>query len=147
MGIVKTDDVADLNEVATPFQQGVLDTLDEYGYEVLDLRYIEEHKQIVATLKGIVFFITPSDVTISFEISYSPERVANLCLILSETIDPKFMHVTDSFIITKDVKGNNVAIFGPDAQTVYEHELAKKRTSDPKHLAILMNPNVKFYNC
>ncbi len=147
MGIVKTNDVADLLEVATPFQIGVLDTLDEYDYEVLDLRYIDEHKQIVATLKGIVFFITPKDVSISFEISYTPEKVANLCLILAEKIDPKYIHVTDSFIITKGSEGHNIAIFGPDAVTVYENEIAKKRTSDPKHLAVLMNPNVKFYKC
>lgn len=144
MGIVKK--VAYDYDDYTPFQEGVLEILDEYDYEILDLRYIEEYQQVVATLKGLVMFITPEDVSLAFEISQTPVKVANLTLILAERIDTKHIHLTDSFIITKDSNGNNIAVFGPDAEEIYKVDLAKQ-AYDPKYLAILVSPNVKFYKC
>jgi hypothetical protein len=144
MGIVKKD-VND-RESYSPFQLGVLSILDEYDYVIADTRYIEEFKQIVITIHGIVLFITPEEISISFEITTTPDAVAALILILAERIQPKNIHVTDTFIITKDVKGNKIAVFGPDAQAVYQTDLAREAYRND-YISVLMSPNVKFYDC
>jgi hypothetical protein len=145
MGIVKknVDDVDDYSA----FQLGVISILDDYDYDILDLRYIEEFKQIVITIAGLVLFITPNEISISFEITTMPEFVANLILILAERIPTKVIHVTDSFIITKDTKGERIAVFGSDAQAVYQHDLASRFRDQNDYLNVLKSPNVKFYNC
>ena len=96
---------------------------------------------------GHVMFITPEDLSVSFEITTTPDDVANLILILSDRIPAKLIHVTDSFIITKDTKGERIAVFGSDAQTVYEHNLATQFRNQNDYLNVLKSPNVKFYNC
>ena len=147
MGIVKKDMEKLDDERYTPFQVGVLSILDEYDYEILDLRYIEEFNQVVVTANGFVLFIQPEDITLSFEVSMTPEKVSNLSLILAETVSPKRIHITDNFIIVPDSQGANMAVFGPDAEELYKQEIAKARTTNSKYLAILMSPKVKFYNC
>lgn len=144
MGIVKKD-VNDRVSYSS-FQLGVLSILDEYDYTIADIRYIEELKQMVITIQGIVLFITPNEISVSFEITTTPDVVATLILILAEKIESKNIHVTDSFIITKDVKGDKIAVFGPDAQKVYETDLARE-TYRNDYIGILMSPNVKFFNC
>lgn len=144
MGIVKKDtgNVDDLSS----FQVGVLTLLEEYDYEIVDLRYIEEIKQLVVTIKGIVIFVTPEELTISFEINMTPDIVANLILILADRILPKNIHITDSFIITRNPKGEKIAVFGKDAQDIYERDLANE-VYDKKYYDILTSVNVKFYEC
>jgi hypothetical protein len=144
MGIVKKD----FNDRVSysPFQLSVLSILDEYNYTIADTRYIEELKQIVVTIQGLVLFITPEDISISFEITTTPDVVATTILILTEKIKSKNINVTDSFIITQDVKGNKIAVFGSDAQSVYETDLARKAYKND-YIGVLMSPNVKFYNC
>lgn len=144
MAIIKKD-VNDVNDYS-PFQLGVISILDDYDYDILDLRYIEEFKQIVITISGIVMFITPEDLSVSFEITTTPDVVANLILILADRIPAKLIHVTDSFIITKDTKGEKIAVFGSDAKAVYETDLARNAYHN-RYLNVLMSPNVKFYNC
>ena len=145
MGIVKKN-VNDVNDYSA-FQLGVISILDDYDYDILDLRYIEEFKQIVITISGLILFVTPNEISISFEITTMPEYVSNLILILAERIPTKLIHVTDSFIITKDTKGERIAVFGSDAQTVYEHNLATQFRNQNDYLNVLKSPNVKFYNC
>ena len=145
MGIVKKN-VNDVNDYSA-FQLGVISILDDYDYDILDLRYIEEFKQIVITISGLILFVTPNEISISFEITTMPEYVSNLILILAERIPTKLIHVTDSFIITKDTKGERIAVFGSDAQTVYEHNLATQFRHQNDYLNVLKSPNVKFYNC
>lgn len=144
MGIVKKD----FNDrtLYSPFQLGVLSILDEYDYTIADTRYIEEFKQIVVTIQGLVLFITPEDVSISFEIKTTPDIVATIILILAERIRSQNIHVTDSFIITKDIKGEKIAVFGSDAQAAYETGLAREAYKND-YIGVLMSPNVKFYNC
>jgi hypothetical protein len=145
MGITKRS-TKQVYDDYSDFQLGVIEILDEYDYEILDLRYIEEFKQIVITLKGLVLFVTQSDVSISFEINKTPDTAANFILILSEKVSPKNIHVTDSFIITQDVKGKNIAVFGPDAQEIYRRDLAYESYNNG-YLRVLMSPNIKFYKC
>lgn len=145
MAIVKKD-VNDVNDYSA-FQLGVISILDDYDYEILDLRYIEEFKQIVVTIAGLVIFISPEDMSISFEITTTPDGVANLILILTERIPAKLIHVTDSFIITTDVKNEKIAVFGSDAQSAYEYDLVKRFRSHHEYMNVLTSPNVKFYNC
>lgn len=145
MGILKKNVNEDYKQYY-PFQIRVLELLDEYNYEILDLRYLEDIEQIVATLNGVVLFITQSEVSISFEVSHLPEDVSNFILILAEHVNPKYIHVTDSFTITQDTKGQNIAIFGKDAKIIQTKDLIKE-IYNPKYLAILANPNIKFYNC
>jgi hypothetical protein len=97
-------------------------------------------------MKGIVLFITETDVSVSFEISITPDIVGNLILILSEKILPKTIHITDSFIISLDDKGKRIAIFGDDAQTLYEKQLASQ-TYNNKFFKILTSEHTRFYNC
>lgn len=144
MGIEKRS--AENVEGYTPFQLGVISILDDYDYHILDMRYMEEQKQIVVTIAGLVLFITPTDVSLSFEITTTPDQVGNLVLILSETMDPKSIHITDSFIITKDAKGQKIAVFGPDAQAAYQNDLARE-TYNNSYIKILTSPHVKFFNC
>ena len=144
MGIIKKN-VKDIND-CSDFQIGVMSILDSYDYEIMDIRYIEEFKQLVVTIQGLVLFITEEDVSISFEISTGPHTVANLILILAESIPAKNLHLTDSFIITKDIKGNKIAVFGPDAQEIYERDLARE-TYNNKWFKFLMSPDLKFYDC
>ena len=146
MGIIRkdTNDVSGLK----PIQVGVLSILDEYGYEIADLRLIEELDQIVVTIRGMVLFVRPSDVTISFEINTTPDIVANLILILATIINPSDIHVTDSFVITLNPKGEKIAVFGKDAQEVYEKDLATANGyNDKRYYDILTSPNIKFYEC
>jgi hypothetical protein len=145
MAIVKrkTENV----EGYTPFQLGIISILDDYDYHILDMRYIEAYKQIVVTIAGLVIFITPTDVSISFEITTTPDQVGNFILILAETIDPKAIHITDSFIITRDDKGQKIAVFGPDAQAAYENDLVAQERYNNGYMKILTSPNVKFFNC
>jgi hypothetical protein len=154
MGIVKRDAAA--KEDYTAFQLAVISVLDEYDYVIVDLRYIEELKQIVITLnwnaefkkeqKGIVLFISPNEISLSFEISTTPDVIANLVLILSERIIPSKIHITDSFIITKDIKNKMVAVFGEDAQEIYEKDLANGSYNN-QYVKILTDPSVVFYDC
>ena len=144
MGIVKQD-VSDLANCSA-VQVGVLTILDEYDYSIADLRYIEEYDQLIITMKGVVLFVSLDEVSISFEINSTPDFVANLILILSERIPPKLIHITDSFIITRNPKGEQIAVFGEDAQEIYERDLAHE-TYHNKYFDILMSPNVKFFKC
>jgi hypothetical protein len=144
MGIVKVDK-HDVNKIAV-FQSAVLATLDEYDYDIADLRYIEELKQIVITIKGVVLFVTEIDISISFEINIKPDFVANLILILAERIAASKIHVTDSFLITTDAKGKKIAVFGSDAQEIYERDLGLE-TYHNKYFDILTNSSIKFYDC
>jgi hypothetical protein len=144
MGIVKVDK-HDVNKIAV-FQSAVLATLDEYDYDIADLRYIEELKQIVITIKGVVLFVTEIDISISFEINIKPDFVANLILILAERIAASKIHVTDSFLITTDAKGKKIAVFGSDAQEIYERDLGLE-TYTNKYFNILTNNKIKFYDC
>lgn len=144
MGIVKRD--VNNWDGFDAFQFEVLTILDEYGYEIADLRYIEELKQIVITIQGMVIFVTREDVSVSFEINITPDIVANLILILAAQININNIHITDSFIITKNPKGENIAVFGPDAQEIYERDLTSE-TYNNKYFNVLMSPNIKFYDC
>jgi hypothetical protein len=144
MGIVKVDK-HDVNKIAV-FQSAVLATLDEYDYDIADLRYIEELKQIVITIKGVVLFVTEKDISISFEINIKPDFVANLILILVERVVATKIHVTDSFLITTDTKGKKIAVFGSDAQEIYERDLGLE-TYTNKYFNILTNNKIKFYDC
>jgi hypothetical protein len=144
MGIIKKDmnNVSDL----TAFHIGVINILDEYGYDIADLRYIEELSQLVITIKGMVLFVTLKEITISFEINTTPDIVANLILILAEKIQSSRIHVTDSFIITRNPKGEKIAVFGHDAQELYERDLASE-VYDKKYYDILTSSSIKFYEC
>lgn len=144
MGIVKRD----INNVdgLSILQSTVLNILSEYDYEIADLRYIEELKQVIITIKGIVLFVDINDMSMSFEINASPETVSTIILILAEKIKSTIIHVTDSFYITDDIKGNKIALFGSDAKKVYERGLINN-DEDNKYLNILRNENIKFYEC
>lgn len=130
----------------TAFQIGVLDVLEEYDYTLADITYIESIKQLIVTMKGIVLFVTETEISMSFEVSTTPDVVGNLVLILSEKIPPKSIHITDSFIISLDDKGKKIAVFGDDAQSLYRKQL-KDQTYDNKFLKILTSEYTKFYNC
>jgi hypothetical protein len=145
MAIIKRK-TRDVYDDYSKFQIGVIEKLDEYDYEILDLRYIEEFKQVVITLKGAVLFITPSDLSISFEINRTPDSVANFILILSEKVKPSKIHITDSFIITTDTKGKKIAVFGSDAIEIYKRDLATDSFNNG-YMRVLMSPNIKFYQC
>jgi len=143
MGIVKKESI---DKCGNGFQNGVIEILDGYGFEISDLRYIEDVKQVVITIMGFVIFVSEDELTISFEISNAPERVANIVLILTEYINPKKIHVTDSFIITKDLKGEKTAVFGPDAKEIYKKDIAEYAYNN-EYMNILTSPNIKFYKC
>lgn len=145
MGTVKTGETELLNLSA--FQTGALEILESYDYEIADLRYIEELKQIVVTIIGVVIFITPDDISLSFEINSIPEFVANLILILSEQINPKNIHVTDSFIITTSTSGEKTAVFGEDAKMIRNQDLSKTLYKRSQYMDILTDKSIKFYNC
>lgn len=144
MGIIKKD--AKNPEGLESLHYGVLDILGEYDYSIADLRYIEELKQLVITIKGIVIFVTPKDITISFEINTMPDVVAKLILILSKKIDPEIIDVNDSFIITRNMRGEKIAVFGEDAQDIYERDLVNE-VYDKKYYDILTSTSIKFYEC
>jgi hypothetical protein len=133
-----------LEESCNSFQLGVLDILEEYDYEILDLRYMEHVDHLVITILGLVIFVTKTSISISFEVNSSPECVGNLILILSEHINPKLIHITDSFTITTDSNGKNIAIFGPDAKEISQNRDIEERL---KYINILSSPYVKFYEC
>lgn len=145
MGTVKTGENELLN--VSEFQTGALEILESYDYEIADLRYIEELKQIVVTIIGVVIFITPDDISLSFEINSIPEFVANLILILSEQINPKNIHVTDSFIITTSTSGEKTAVFGEDAKMIRNQDLSKTLYKRSQYMDILTDKSIKFYNC
>ena len=130
----------------TTFQIGVLDVLEEYDYTLADITYIESIKQLIVTMRGIVLFVTETDVSMSFEVSTTPDVVGNLVLILSEKILPKSIHITDSFIISLDDKGKKIAVFGDDAQSLYRKQLTNN-TYDNKFFQVLTSEYTKFYNC
>ena len=144
MGIVKKEanNLEDLNA----FQIAVIDIIESFDYELLDLRYIEELKQVIVTLHGVVLFITPTDISLSFEINITPDAAGNLILILAEKIPTSHIYITDSFIITSDEKGNKLALFGKDAHEAYNKGLSQEMYN-PTYLNILMNPNIKFFEC
>jgi hypothetical protein len=145
MGILKRN-TKKVYDDYSDFQLGVISILDDYDYEILDLRYIEEFKQMVVTLKGVVIFISPTDLSLSFEINQTPDKAANFILILAEKVAPENIHITDSFIITTDTKGKKIAVFGPDAQEIYHRDLAYESYTNG-YMRVLMSPNIKFYNC
>lgn len=142
MGIVRKQlsDIDTLNKM----QQTVLNKLMEYDYDIADLRHVEELDQLVITLPGIVIFVDPNSMSISFEIGKTPDFVSNFILVLTEVISPKRIHVTDSFTIAEDIKGKKIAVFGDDAVEIYKQDMAYKNT---KYYRILTSPDVKFYNC
>jgi len=129
-----------------PFQVVVISILEDYDYDIVDIRYISEVKQVVITIKGMVLFVTPIDISLSFEINTMPDIVGNLILILAQQIPPKNIYVTDSFIITTDLKGEKIAVFGKDAKEVYERDLVRN-TYDDQYFKILTSDVIKFYEC
>lgn len=141
MGIVKKDTS---KPCGNEFQNDVISILDDYGYDILDLRYIEDIKQVVVTISGVVLFATETDLSISFEINLVPSDAGNLILILSTHINPKKIHLTDCFVITTNPKGEKIAVFGEDAKEAYYSDLM---TEGNKYMKILTSPNIKFYEC
>lgn len=144
MGILKKQNNKDLDGYS-PFQKSILNLLDEYDFEILDLRYIEEIKQIIVTMKGIVFFVSPSDISVSFEINTPPSESFNLALILAG--NPKYITCTEDFTIIKDINGENVAIFGEDAKSASQNDLIREVVKSNLYLKILENSDTKFFNC
>jgi len=130
----------------TPFQTGIISILDEYDYEVSDLSYMTDVKQLIITMSGIVLFVTESEVSITFEISVTHIEAGNLLLILAEKINPTLIRVSDSFIITTDESGKRIAAFGEDAKSIYQQELSQN-TYKNQFYRILTSEHTQFFNC
>lgn len=142
MGIVKKNlnDYDNFNKM----QQVVISKLLEYDFDIADLRLIEDIDQLVITLPGIVMFIDSHDAAISFEIDKTPDFVSNLILILTEVLPSNKIHITDSFVITENIKGKKIAVFGNDAKEIYKKDMVQ---DSARYYRILTSPSVKFYNC
>jgi len=145
MGIVKRE-LDDWTGYAD-MQVDVLKILNEYDYHVADLRYIEDNKQLVVTMLGIVMFVQEEDISISFEISTPPDVASNFILILAEKIYATKIHLTENFYITTGLDGKKMALFGPDATYMFNKEFTGETVEEKKYTQILTSDKVKFYKC
>jgi len=84
----------------------VIDKLKEYGYEIYNISPTSNEKEICIMTESMMVFVNDNDesITISFEYTLDPEKVAQNMMILNEVQEVKIVYIAESYIFDPEQK-------------------------------------------
>jgi hypothetical protein len=84
----------------------VIDKLKEYGYEIYNISPTSNEKEICIMTESMMIFVNDNDksITISFEYTLDPEKVAQNMMILNEVQEVKLVYIAESYIFDPEQK-------------------------------------------
>lgn len=118
----------------------VKDKLNEYGYEIYNISPTPNDKEICIMTESMMIFVNENDesITISFEYTLDPEKVAQNMMVLNEVEEVKVVYIAESYIFDPEQKKY---IVGQEAKNVANklatQNLMREYTKDQVYSHIL----------
>lgn len=96
--------------------------LDEYGYEIYHINKTPNQQEICIMTESMMVFVNENDnsITLSFEYTLDPEKVAQNMMIINEVEEINIVYISESYIFDPKQKKY---IVGPEAKEL-AHKLA-----------------------
>ena len=102
----------------------VQDKLKEYGYEIYHIAKTSNEKEICIMTESMMVFVNDKEnsITLSFEYTLDPEKVAQNMMIVNEVEEIEYVYISESYIFDPEQKKY---IVGKEAK-----EIAQKLATD-----------------
>lgn len=103
----------------------VKNKLDEYGYDIYHISETSNDNEICIMTESMMVFVDDKEksITLSFEYTLEPEKVAQNMMILNEIEDIEYVYVSESFVF--DPKTKKYVVGNEAKKIAYERAQAK----------------------
>lgn len=118
----------------------VIDKLKEYGYQIYNVSPTSNEKEICIMTESMMLFVNDNDesITISFEYTLDPEKVAQNMMILNEVQEVKLVYIAESYIFDPEQKKYTVGQKAKEvANKIATDEMLRQYTKDQVYSHIL----------
>ena len=84
----------------------IRDKLNEYGYEIYHIAETRNEKETCIMTESMMVFVNEKDhsITLSFEYTLDPEKVAQNMMIINEVEDIELVYISESYIFDPEQK-------------------------------------------